>query len=176
MNKRIFFSFFCSLTLLAASFSGEAEARSFEEVKQLVRDKFPTVNQLSVGDYRKEIQLSENNSHVLLDVRDKEEYEVSHISGAKLSPSVRRAVAILKGKPRDTKIVVYCSVGYRSSSLAAKLIKRGYTNVHNLEGSIFEWANNDFPVFRGNAEVHEVHIYNKTWGKLLKSEFHPREC
>lgn len=41
----------------------------------------------------------------------------------------------------DSHIVVYCSVSYRSSILARRLQDMGFTNVYNLEGSIFKWAN-----------------------------------
>ena len=42
---------------------------------------------------------------------------------------------------RESTIVVYCSVGYRSEKIAEELDKLGFTNVSNLYGGIFEWIN-----------------------------------
>ena len=73
---------------------------------------------------------------------------------------------------KDTPIVTYCSVGYRSSSLADRLQQAGFTNVRQLEGSIFQWANEGRPLFRGDQQVNEVHPYNETWGKYLNKKLH----
>ena len=47
-------------------------------------------------------------------------------------------------------------------------MKKGYTEVYNLEGSIFAWANEGRPVYRGKERVQVVHPYDKIWGRLLK--------
>ena len=47
---------------------------------------------------------------------------------------------------------------------------RGFTNVRNLEGSIFEWANQGHPVERAGAPVNEVHPYDESWGTLLRED------
>ena len=47
---------------------------------------------------------------------------------------------------RDTPIVVYCSVGYRSARVARWLGRQGFTNVRNLDGSLFAWANEGRPM------------------------------
>ena len=67
-------------------------------------------------------------------------------------------------------MVVYCSVGYRSSRLVARLQQAGCTNVFNLEGSIFQWANEDRRLERDGQPVKEVHPYNRTFGQLLRPE------
>jgi 3-mercaptopyruvate sulfurtransferase SseA len=67
-------------------------------------------------------------------------------------------------------IVVYCSVGYRSSRLAERLQKAGCTNVFNLDGSIFQWANEGRLLERDGRPVNEVHPYSQTFGQLLRSE------
>jgi hypothetical protein len=40
--------------------------------------------------------------------------------------------------------------------------------VSNLEGSLFEWANLGYPLFRGTAAASKVHPYNANWGRLLE--------
>src|SRR6185295_10757461 len=95
---------------------------------------------------------------------------ISHLKNARHVTSLLEAKAVVKeqGQP----MVIYCSVGYRSSALAEKLQKAGFTNVYNLEGSIFNWANEGRPVYRGTNTVAEVHPYSAKWGKLLDQRFH----
>ena len=69
--------------------------------------------------------------------------------------------------PRDHPIVTYCSVGFRSASIASWLDSRGFKNVRNLEGSLFEWANRGGKVYQGDKLVNGVHPYDEEWGKLL---------
>ena len=84
------------------------------------------------------------------------------------SPRKTRLSKCCKDVSSDQRIVLYCSVGHRSSELAQFLMKKGYTEVYNLEGSIFAWANEGRPVYRGNERVKVVHPYDRTWGRLLK--------
>ena len=44
---------------------------------------------------------------------------------------------------------------------------QGVTTAVNLEGSIFAWANEGLPVYRGETEVDEVHPFDDSWGTLL---------
>jgi len=135
------------------------------KLKSEIRDKFPRAKQLSVRELAARDALP-----VLLDVREPAEYAVSHLVGARRARTERQALAALEGVPRDTEIVLYCSVGYRSSQLVQELAGAGYTNLRNLEGSIFEWANAGHPVVRGTTPVEEVHPYDKDWGRLLDRE------
>lgn len=136
-------------------------------VLKMVRSNFPDVSQIP-ADTLSAWLAEEDNKPILLDVRAAEEYAVSHLKDARLTPSEKEAAALLADTPIDRRIVVYCSVGYRSSELAEQLMKAGYTNVHNLEGSLFVWANEGRPVYREDREVDKVHPYDGTWGKLLK--------
>lgn len=108
---------------------------------------------------------------ILLDARKKEEFEVSHLKNAIHVGYNSFDLEKIKSKipnKKDTKIVVYCSVGIRSETIAHKLIKAGYTNVFNLYGGIFEWKNNNFKVvnLKGNT-TDSVHTFNKKWSKYL---------
>ena len=79
--------------------------------------------------------------------------------------------ATLEKLPEDktTAIVVYCSLGIRSEKIAKRIKDKGYTNVYNLYGGIFEWKNNNFQVQDTLGKTTEkVHAFNKSWGKWLK--------
>jgi rhodanese-related sulfurtransferase len=109
----------------------------------------------------------------LIDARAKEEFQISHISGAKNIPyNAKELLNYLINIKPDNPIVVYCSVGYRSSILARKLQTLGFKDVHNLEGSIFKWANEGRPLVQGKTTVHKVHPYNAHWGSLLEKKYH----
>lgn len=107
---------------------------------------------------------------VLIDVREPEEFAVSHLAGAVRATSVDHAAALVEDAPEGATIVAYCSVGYRSAGLVARLRERGVAGVYNLEGSIFRWANEDRPLYRGALPVRRVHPFDESWGALLQAD------
>ena len=152
-----------------ALFSGFS-ATALEAMKQLVRSKFPKVRQLSTEELARWLADTNSPSPILLDVRKPEEFAVSHLPGAKrVEPSIK-AADLIPTFPTNRTAVVYCSVGYRSSELATRLLDAGFTNVCNLEGSLFQWANEDRPMEKDGKPASTVHGYNETFGKLLKPE------
>lgn len=105
---------------------------------------------------------------VFLDSREKSEYNISHIKDAKWVGYNDFDAKRLKGISKDSKIIIYCSVGYRSEKITSKLNELGYKNVSNLYGGIFEWVNQGNKVYNNDNEVTlRVHTYNKKWGKWL---------
>lgn len=139
-------------------------------VKKAIRLQYPTVIQLSTDSLAVWLAHADTTRPFLLDARAPEEYQVSHLSGARATPDLGRALELLADAPTDTPIVAYCSVGYRSSALAEQLQQAGYTRVFNLEGSIFAWANEGYPVYRDSVEVEKVHPYGEPWTRLLTHE------
>ncbi|HUM48347.1 MAG TPA: rhodanese-like domain-containing protein, partial [Chitinophagales bacterium] len=78
-------------------------------------------------------------------------------------------MAALKNIPKDQRIVVYCSVGYRSEKIAEQLENAGYSHVTNLYGGIFEWVNEGHAVYDlTGTTTPNIHPYNATWGVWLK--------
>ncbi|MGB1309517.1 MAG: rhodanese-like domain-containing protein [Oceanihabitans sp.] len=110
------------------------------------------------------------NQVVILDAREKKEYQVSHLKNAIhvgfKNFSLNHTTKQLKNK--EVQIVVYCSLGVRSEKIAIQLQEAGYTNVYNLYGGIFEWKNNNNPVYNlDKIETQDVHAYSKNWGTWL---------
>ena len=65
---------------------------------------------------------------------------------------------------------MYCSIGARSENVGEKFIKKGYTNVFNLYGGIFEWKNLGYQVYDSNgSETENVHVYSEEWGVWLNT-------
>lgn len=101
---------------------------------------------------------------IFLDSREKDEYKVSHIKDAIWIGYDDFNMRRVKNIPKDSKIIVYCSVGKRSEDITARLEKAGYTDVANMYGGIFEWVNSEQPVYNGDEKTNQVHAYNKAWG------------
>ncbi|HCC07177.1 MAG TPA: rhodanese-like domain-containing protein [Clostridiales bacterium] len=83
--------------------------------------------------------LKNDSNIILLDVRTKEEYIVSHIPGSILIPVDNIKVEV-EAKIRDKEdiVYVYCRSGNRSQTAATELVKMGYANVYDL-GGIQDW-------------------------------------
>ena len=164
-----------SLPAVVAQEDTEENTMFWSTTLKMIRAKFPQVAQLSTDSLQTWLDESTTAERpVLLDVREKEEYEVSHLKGAVPALTEKEALQALEEVPPDRPVVLYCSVGYRSSEMAGFLQKRGFRKVYNLEGSIFAWANEGRPVYRGDERVRVVHPYDRVWGKLLKKVLRAR--
>jgi rhodanese-related sulfurtransferase len=109
------------------------------------------------------------NTTILLDAREPEEFKVSHMKNAIYVGYNDFNLDAVKGISKESPVVVYCSVGYRSEKVSEKLKAAGFKNVANLYGGIFEWKNQEHDVVDENGAVTEnVHAYNKVWGAWLK--------
>lgn len=104
---------------------------------------------------------------VLLDAREKEEFEVSRIDGALWVGYDEVDLSVLKDVDPNAEVIVYCSVGYRSEKIAEQVKEMGYTNVKNLYGGIFNWKNTSHPVVNDKGTTEKVHTYNEKWGQWL---------
>ena len=52
--------------------------------------------------------------------------------------------------------------------MGKKLKKMGFTKVKNVYGSIFEWANQGYPLVDiNNASTNVVHGYSKRWSRWV---------
>jgi rhodanese-related sulfurtransferase len=153
--------------------SHNQETLTWVEVISDIRNRYPDVKQLQTTELQSRLTNPDSEPIILIDARAKEEFHVSHISGAKNIPynSKDPLKHLINIKP-ENPIVVYCSVGYRSSILASKLQTLGFIEVYNLEGSIFKWANEGRPIVQGQTRVHKVHPYDTHWGSLLERKHH----
>ena len=91
--------------------------------------------------------LDSNENILLVDCRELPEWQSEHIKGAQhipMSTFANNYHPILTDKTQ--KIVVQCRSGGRSYQVAMFLASQGFTNIHNLEGGILEWINQEFPV------------------------------
>jgi rhodanese-related sulfurtransferase len=138
-----------------------------DRVRGLVAGRFPDVHRIDAADLAAAMSADGAHQPLLLDTRTEPEFAMSHLRGAiRFDP--RRALLAQVGDRGVRRIVVYCSVGYRSAIVARSLAVVGVRDVQNLDGGIFAWANAGRAVYRGGERVREVHPYDAVWGLLLR--------
>jgi len=143
-----------------------------ELIKRIVRLTFPRAKQMSTAELAENVE--RDDSIVIIDTRAAREFNVSHLPRAIHMQSSDYVVRLLQ-KQKPSKVVLYCSVGFRSSRLAQNLADRQISNVWNLEGSIFEWANEGRALYSGTKIAQRVHPFGRRWAGLLKPGL-PSEC
>jgi rhodanese-related sulfurtransferase len=165
---------FRMISLVGAAYLGCAasatQASELEALRAKVRAKFPTVRQLPTSELATWLTGTNGPLPVLLDARTEEEFAVSHLPDAKQADSKLSTRDLVNRLGTNRAVVVYCSVGYRSSQMAERLQKAGLTNVFNLDGSIFQWANEGRPLEQSGKPAKMVHPYNDSMGKLLRQD------
>ena len=152
-----------------AFFAGRPIA--FDAVRRITDYKFPNGKWVDATELVRWRADSGRAQPVVLDARTEDEYAVSHLQGAVRIDPYKPSLRPLRGFSKDTAIVLYSSVGYRGARVADFLARQGYSQVYNLEGGEFLWANEGRPVFRQDRPTAEVHPYNPTWGLLLESRY-----
>jgi rhodanese-related sulfurtransferase len=163
---------FASLLCLAAVHTGCSQDFTWRAVQHMIAADYPNVPTLSTDALAERLSDDAQPRPLLLDARSPEEYAVSHLPNARRVDPSADTYPALDTLAADAPIVVYCSVGYRSAGVVQTLRDQGFTNVRNLEGSIFRWANDNRPVYRDGRSVKSVHPYNRSWGTLLADSLH----
>ena len=131
-----------------------------------------TVAQISSEDFAN----LDKSDIIVLDIREPKEYSVSRLPGAVwVNPNASAETALIQmGDVRGKKIVVYCSVGRRSSIFAEReqtaLLKMGATSVTNLERGIFGWHNEERTLVDANGTTDLVHPYDAVWKRYVERE------
>lgn len=157
MNKLFFYIFICFTV------TGVSQNSLKSLLKKHNKENIPYI-------YVKQLEKQIPQS-ILLDAREWSEYKVSHLKNAiYVGYDTFKIDSVQKKIPnKNTKIVVYCSLGIRSETIANNLKKVGYHNVENLYGGIFEWKNNNLPIYNAAEKVTDsIHAFSKAWSKWVK--------
>ena len=93
---------------------------------------------------------------LLIDIRERAEFERGHIPGAVLLPRgllefeihglVERHRTSAEMAPEDQPIVLYCGTGGRSALAAETMARLGYRNVRSMSGGLVAWTEAKLPV------------------------------
>ena len=96
---------------------------------------------------------SNSNNFVLLDVREKDEWDSSRIPGADyLGKGIIERDIESKCPNIDQEIVLYCRDGYRSILAADNLKRMGYNNVKSMAGGFRSWVEAGLPISEGKDQ------------------------
>ena len=171
--KPLIFLLTCLLGVLPAT----ADNFTLEAISTNLHSKYQTLNHLPGKDLAAIPAPKKQENYLIFDVREPEEYAVSHIAGAEqVNPDSWRQTVLKKyaNQVKDKTVIFYCSVGVRSSKMASALqqdlMKAGAKAVYNLDKGLFGWANNQHPMVNAQGPTLYVHPYNAHWGQLLKSK------
>ncbi len=161
---------------LFAFFSSQSQADqpALQKIHNWIQNEHPIVNHIRGNELERNVRNNEN--FVLFDVRERAEYDVSHLANAiQVDPEISAATfSALYGETlKDKTVVFYCSVGRRSSLLAEKvhedLSAQGANQILNLEHGIFGWHNEIRQLEDRSDEITDfVHPYSWRWGRLLE--------
>jgi rhodanese-related sulfurtransferase len=153
--------------------AAQKDSVTWDAVFAWIQRDWPEVPQMSTSELARRMAANNGASPLLIDVRTRKEYEVSHLPGAIWAETPSQIESATSAVSDHKPVVLYCSAGVRSSRAAAKLMASGRANVFNLQGSIFQWANEGRPLMANDRAVHVVHPYNQRWGVLLNPQLHP---
>jgi molybdopterin/thiamine biosynthesis adenylyltransferase/rhodanese-related sulfurtransferase len=97
----------------------------------------PSMKEISVQELAQLRQ--KNEPHLLVDVREPDEYHVARIEGSRLLPLAQVAQHSTE-LPRDIPIYIHCKLGGRSAKAVTQLEAQGFSNVFNVIGGIQAWS------------------------------------
>ncbi len=95
------------------------------------------------------VELVNKENALVLDVRDKKDFDAGHIVDAVNIPFASLASHLDEiKKHRDRSVVVACKMGQHSGNAGVLLRKHGFQNVVRLAGGLAEWRNQSLPVVK----------------------------
>jgi len=114
---------------------------SFSEILGKVKQ---SIREVSVDDTHARLQVAEK-APVVIDVRERDEYEQGFIPGSNWVPRGFLELKIEDIAPeRERDVIIYCAGGTRSALAARSLGELGYTNVASMAGGFRAWKNSGF--------------------------------
>jgi len=111
--------------------------------EEIVREAKNKIREISPAEAADKV---ESGAAVLIDVREKEEWDEAHIPKA-IHVSRGRLEGEIEDKVTDpnANIIVHCGGGGRSALAAATLQRMGYKNVKSLSGGLKAWKKAGLP-------------------------------
>lgn len=172
VNFRLIFQSLCMLFLCSSSIISFAADRLSNIEEDLIEKS--SITHISHDLVLTAMENLENI--VLFDVRESDEYAVSHLDKAiRVDPDIsgeeflQRFADDMEGK----QVIFYCSTGRRSTSLAERvknvidIQQSPLPSPANMRGGIFRWHNSSQPLMNLSGDTAYVHPYNWWWKRLV---------
>jgi len=128
-------------------------------------EEFPLVEGITVSELQKLQQ--QDQKLILVDVRSPRERAVSYIPGAITTEEFEHNLE----QYQNEKIIVYCTIGYRSGKYAQKMQRQGI-RVLNLEGSLLAWSHIQGQLINQIGATKKVHVFGRQW-QLTSEDYQP---
>lgn len=133
-----------------------------DDYKKLVEKALETVDEVFAWDIEDNL-----DDYLLLDIRERDEFEFMHIKN-----SINVPRGILEGaccwnyndtvpelaSSRDREIIIICKSGNRSALAAKTMMEMGFTSVKSLKLGIKGWNDNDLETFDKNNNIVDIDL------------------
>ena len=97
-----------------ATLSAPKDPLTWDTVFASIQRDWPEVPQMSTQELARRMEADDEARPLLIDVRTREEYEVSHLPGAIWAETPDQIACALRGASDRKAVVLYCSVGVRA--------------------------------------------------------------
>ena len=119
--------------------------------KKLVAEAKKNITEISPGDAAAK---SKSGNAVIIDVRDKDEWDEGHIPGAiHMSRGTIELDIEEKVPDMNAMIICHCGGGGRSALAADSLQNMGYKNVRSMAGGLKAWKSGGLPTKKRKEEI-----------------------
>lgn len=120
-------------------------------VSQMLSDAAAQVPFMTMAEVNR-ILANRPNDFIVLDVRERDAFEASHIPGARHIPRGQLELRVNEAFPDPTvRILSYCEVGKISTLATEKLRRMGFTRAVALDGGMKAWKEQGLPFETGPA-------------------------
>lgn len=170
---------YCKIALIALALTAckaSDDIGSLSTIHGEIAETIPAVSHIRAAELETRLS-SQSPDLLILDTRPLAEYKVSHIKGAlQVSPDISPQDFMVRfgNLTADKTVIVYCSVGWRSSLAADRLteviLASGAREISNLEGGLFGWHNDGRPVVSAHGPTSLIHPYDEKWGRLVSRQ------
>jgi rhodanese-related sulfurtransferase len=111
---------------------------------KLVNDAKGRIREVTVDETRQRMEA--NKDVRLIDVREDNEWNAAHASGAEhLGKGIIERDIEASVPDKSTEVILYCGGGFRSALAADVLQQMGYTNVFSMAGGWKAWHDSGAP-------------------------------
>jgi rhodanese-related sulfurtransferase len=112
---------------------------------QLVKDAKASIREVSINNVKNMIDNKEKI--IILDVRDRDEFETGYIPGAiNLSRGMLEFKINTMIPDKNATIIVYCGIDLRGPLATKTLNEMGYKNAVNINGGLKAWKAAGYPI------------------------------